>query len=262
MPLDNWFAVSWSLSVEEWFYLLFSALLIGGVVLTGSRKTCSWGVMALFIAIPTILRWQFIGSPEWDNHVRDVVAFRLDAITYGVVIAMLYRERSRITASPLLLAAAGLAILVEQWFQPFSLDWLSPHAFQVLFFTIPALAFSLCLPAMLRIQRLPTALAWVARKLSTQAYALYLTHLTLLDAVTAGQTRFGLMGATCIVISVVAVFGLSYALHHWFEAPIMARRPKQYHALPAPRDARNSEMRPPTRPEMIAATVPDASISG
>ena len=35
--VENWFGVSWSLSVEEWFYIGFSSVLLAGVALVGRR---------------------------------------------------------------------------------------------------------------------------------------------------------------------------------------------------------------------------------
>jgi peptidoglycan/LPS O-acetylase OafA/YrhL len=217
-----------SLGHSEWFYLLFSVLLIGGASLTRRRTTCTWGAIALFIAVPTALRWHFTGSVERGDHIRDITVLRLDAIAFGVAIAALWRHHNPLVARPVLLVGVGAAILVEQWFQPFSLDWLAPHAFHVFFFTVPAIGFALCLPATLRIRRLPPAAACAVRLLSSQSYALYLVHLTMLAAVTAAQTTCGLAGTSCVAISVVAIFGLSYGVHNWIEAPIMARRPKQY----------------------------------
>jgi peptidoglycan/LPS O-acetylase OafA/YrhL len=228
MPGDGWFNVSWSLGVEEWFYLLFSMLLIGGASLTHRRTTCTWGAIALFIAVPTALRWHFNGSVQLGDHIRDITVLRLDAIAFGVAIAALCRGRNPLAARPALMAGVGAAVIVEQWFQPFSLGWMAPHAFHVFFFTVPALGFALCLPAAARICRLPPSAAWAARLLSSQSYALYLVHFTMLAAITAAQSRYGLTGMSCVGISVVAIFGLSYGLHNWIEAPIMARRPKQY----------------------------------
>jgi peptidoglycan/LPS O-acetylase OafA/YrhL len=232
MPRDGWFNVSWSLGVEEWFYLLFSALLIGGTALTRRKTTCMWGAIVLFVAVPTALRWHFTGPVGFDQ-IRGITVLRLDAIVFGVAIAALCRDLNPLAARPALLAAIGAAVIVEQWFQPFSLNWIAPHAFHVFFFTVPALGFALCLPAAARIRRLPPTVAWAVRLLSSQSYALYLVHFTMLAAVTAAQTTYGLAGTSCLAISVVAIFGLSYGLHNWIEAPIMARRPKQYaHAHP------------------------------
>jgi peptidoglycan/LPS O-acetylase OafA/YrhL len=228
MPQDNWFNVSWSLSIEEWFYLLFSALLVGGVALTG-RRACAWGVIALFIAAPTLLRWQMIASAGQNpSHIREIVALRLDAITYGVVVAKFWHDRNPIVARPGWLAVVGIALLVEQWFQPIRLGRVPPTLFLILFFSASPIAFSLCLPAAMGIRRIPNGLEFVVRRLSALSYPLYLVHFTLLEAIEAGQVRFGVSGAGCAAISVGLIFGVSYALHRWVEAPIMARRPRQF----------------------------------
>ena len=228
MPQDNWFGVSWSLSVEEWFYLLFSVLLIGSVALTRRPNACIWGLIALFIIVPTILRWHVSDAANWDNDLRKVALLRLDAITYGVVIAKLCRDRDLTGAWPILMLAAGLAIIVEQWFEPFSRALLPQHAMRVFDLTSAPLAFALCLPAALRVRRLPSVLTWLLRRLSARAYAIYLVHLVVLDATSTWHVRFGLPGIACIAISVFLVFGLSETLHRWIEVPIMLRRPKQY----------------------------------
>jgi peptidoglycan/LPS O-acetylase OafA/YrhL len=74
MPDDNWFGVSWSLSVEEWFYLLFSVLLVGSVALTGQRtlhldscspcflSSCDVRYQTRRCGIPTFTRLRYCAS--------------------------------------------------------------------------------------------------------------------------------------------------------------------------------------------------------
>jgi peptidoglycan/LPS O-acetylase OafA/YrhL len=243
MPTSNWFGVSWSLTVEEWFYLLFSALLLGGVALTKQRNACLWGVVALFIIVPTLLRWQVPDTVDGGEGLRKVALLRLDAIAYGVLVAKLLRERSTLLGRPLLLM--GVALGAVLWFSPpmgpyvsrLPLPAIPTHVSRTFYFTLVPLALALCLPAAIRLQRLPGPLAWLVRRISVQSYALYLVHLDLMLAISAARSKFGLSGAASIVISILAIVGLSYALHRWVEAPIMRRRPAQYPAtrnLPVP----------------------------
>jgi peptidoglycan/LPS O-acetylase OafA/YrhL len=93
------------------------------------------------------------------------------------------------------------------------------------------------------IRQLPNALEFIVRQLSALSYPLYLVHFALLEAIEAGQVRFGVSGAGCAAISVGLIFGVSYALHRWVEAPIMARQFADHEpgkfalASPAPSEA-------------------------
>ena len=87
---DYWFGVSWSLSVEEWFYLLFSAVLIG-LSATLPRRALVVSC-CLFVVVPSLLRFCFGNESDLDAGLRKIVIFRLDAITYGVAIVALRRH--------------------------------------------------------------------------------------------------------------------------------------------------------------------------
>ena len=234
MPVGEWFAVSWSLSVEEWFYLLFSALLIGAVALSGRRETCLWVILGGFVVIPTLLRWSVPDSIDWGPGLRKVALFRLDAMSYGVVVAKLWRDRTPLARRPFVLAALGGAIILIQLFAPLRAMTPQPHIVRVFYLSSAPLAFALCLPAATSLHQLPRWLTAAVTTLSVQSYALYLVHLTVIDAVSDAHLRLGLAGTVCVPLSVVAVFGLAYALNRWVELPLMARRPRQYPGVAAP----------------------------
>jgi peptidoglycan/LPS O-acetylase OafA/YrhL len=100
--LQNWngaispfFMESWSLSVEEWFYI---GLPLGLLLLSFlSKKWSAKGISAvlfLFILIATFYRWWFASHyhiPDWNLHIRQVVVVRLDATAYGVLLAAVHR---------------------------------------------------------------------------------------------------------------------------------------------------------------------------
>jgi len=116
MPHDKWFGVSWSLAVEEWFYLLFSAALIGSVAVTGTRK-CVWYVIALFIAAPVAARLGLPATGDWSQTTYETVGLRLDAIAYGVVLAKLGDRDASLFRHPWLALGVGLATLAFVWAQ-------------------------------------------------------------------------------------------------------------------------------------------------
>jgi peptidoglycan/LPS O-acetylase OafA/YrhL len=110
MPHDTPFAVSWSLTVEEWFYLLFSAILIVSAVVWPRRAllvTC-----ALFIFAPVVLRL-CSDVIDADEELRKVAIFRLDAIAYGAIMVWLSRAfPQKMQRLGVFLLATGLILVI------------------------------------------------------------------------------------------------------------------------------------------------------
>lgn len=111
--------VSWSLSVEAWFYFLIPPLfwllyrLLSGKL---GEKRAVYLTIGILCAIPFTLRLcsALVLAPEWDYGIRKQIPLRLDAIMMGVFLAALKRysgERyGRIAPKGgcLLLSAAGI----------------------------------------------------------------------------------------------------------------------------------------------------------
>jgi peptidoglycan/LPS O-acetylase OafA/YrhL len=94
MPADHWYNESWSLVSEEWFYLLFAAALIGA-----------------FIVVPLLARILHPAPANFQDQIYHVALYRLDAIAYGVALAKLHQQNSRLFRYPWL--AFGIcAVLV------------------------------------------------------------------------------------------------------------------------------------------------------
>ncbi len=85
----SFFPESWSLSVEEWFYLLFPVCLfvIQGVKL--NKRLVLLSVIFVSIIAPSIARYQLsdIHSTGTWMLTRMVVIMRLDSIGFGVLLA-------------------------------------------------------------------------------------------------------------------------------------------------------------------------------
>lgn len=85
---NGFFSVSWSLAVEEWYYLLFPVLL--AIVLRFfSLKYASIVVMVFIITVCNYLRLdEYIKSGQNAIYgLRQVVLYRLDAIALGGILA-------------------------------------------------------------------------------------------------------------------------------------------------------------------------------
>lgn len=91
-PHPTFFGPAWSLSIEEWFYLLFPlglAFAIRWLKLRGEKLFAF--VVLLFIGSCLLLRIvvAFTANPEWLIGFRTIMPLRLDSIAFGVGFALL-----------------------------------------------------------------------------------------------------------------------------------------------------------------------------
>lgn len=83
----DYYSVAWSLSVEEWFYVIFPLFIITSSRLWAQRSVAYYAAfVVLFIALITVARTGFGGETSWGSTVRRVVVFRLDSVAYGFLL--------------------------------------------------------------------------------------------------------------------------------------------------------------------------------
>jgi peptidoglycan/LPS O-acetylase OafA/YrhL len=224
--VDDGFAVSWSLTVEEWFYLLFSGLLFGACALAG-RRVAFWGITLVFLIVPAWLRWQLPADVDWAQVTSKAVIYRLDAIAFGVVVAWMQMRRVSLLRHSAWLLASGLLVIALFWGGVLD-RVLAPtaHVRKSFMFEVASFGFALWLPAAASLPcRLPRAATAVVTVLSRQSYAIYLVHLSLIEWV---DLHFRSWPApVLIVVTLSALFGLTWLSYRYFEAPILRLRPRQ-----------------------------------
>jgi peptidoglycan/LPS O-acetylase OafA/YrhL len=218
MPHDTPFPVSWSLTVEEWFYLFFSAILIVSASLWPRRAflvTC-----ALFILAPVMLRlWFDVINVE--EGPRKIAMFRLDAIAYGAMMVWLSSKfpQKMQRLCPVLLLTGLVLVITAALFS----DAIGP----AFIFTLYPLGLALILPALSRLTSPWRAAEAIVGWLSTRSYGLYLTHLTILD-LGFWAARTERMPTAGLLVVLAAVFIVADLLHRYVERPIMLLRPEQF----------------------------------
>lgn len=220
----NWFGVSWSLAVEEWFYLLLPA----GLFLLGPRIGRNAAVaasLAVLLLLPAVLRG-FVFNPLDMPHA---VVSTLDQIAIGVALGWLQLARPALFARLVWAAPLGAALYLSFWFLPGSIWAACPPLLQAQRVSIMGLGLGLLLPAALRLPQLGGPAGWLVRRISTYSYGLYIVHLSVLELVDAYQHNRGVGSAACIAESLVLMLLLAVLSWHVLERPMLARRP----ALPA-----------------------------
>ena len=212
MPDDYYFAVSWSLAIEEWFYLLFGAAFLAAARWLGARRAARL-VLPLFLLLPLLARLLHGDPPS-------LVPYRLDEIAYGVLMAHLDRHGRGWLGYPRASLAIGLALMAV------SVAGLPPHALGPN--TLVA-GCALLLPASMRLRHAPAWLAAPIRWIAGRSYALYLVHLTVLtDIVERGLWEPGWLGTpACIALAILGPAVLAELSWRLLEQPVLRLRPAQ-----------------------------------
>ena len=220
------FAESWSLSVEEWFYLLFPlGLFLGLRLFRVPFARLYWTLAAAMIAIPVALRGLALSPEDWANGITKVVIYRPDSIAVGLVaVALSRRFPAGWALASLPAAGTGAAVLVCSYLY---MGFGDPEHSGVARTFLPLVISLGC--ALL----LPWASAWTGlggrainapiRSLARWSYSLYLVNL-MISTTVLSHMQFHYGNAVGIVSYVAACLGTSAAIYHFFEAPILRWR--------------------------------------
>jgi peptidoglycan/LPS O-acetylase OafA/YrhL len=237
----TFFPESWSLAIEEWFYLLFPAALWLGLKLTKRFDAVFFSAAFSFLAFSTISRLLAAPDPAatWTDQMRMVVIYRFDALMIGMLGAWLSLrfQRSWLRLAPacafggvvLLVAMYATLWKIENGHLQFGDDSYFARTFR---FSLVSLGFALLLP---------WASAWrlagenpgstAVRKIALWSYGLYLVHLPVFLLVTrAGLGADAPMSLAKALGSFALQIGgavlLSALLYRFFEAPCTRLREK------------------------------------
>lgn len=226
-PVSPWFGQSWSLGVEEWFYLGFPALLVLAGWLRAPGRVGFGVVLTLFVVVPIAWRLGLAPDADWDEATSKIVACRLDSLACGVAAALAMRRCAGLHRLWAPCGAIGAAMVIGIWWSdclPFPL-W-SEGVKRIVLFDVVGLGFALCMPAALRLRRLPRPAAGLVRSLSTHSYGLYLCHLPL--ALLTGELHARGLGALpCLVFLALATIGGAALSWRCIERPCLRLRPDQ-----------------------------------
>lgn len=227
----TFFGESWSLAIEEWFYLLFPATLAAGLFFVRKFDRVFVVSAATFYLFSTIAR--VLGAPiashTWDQGQRFVVVDRFDALMIGMFAAWaagrwpnFWLRHARTLA--LVGATLLLVIYVSLWrihdgHLAFAPDLFFARTFR---FNLVSLGFALLLPAAAGWGRRRENLASLSvRKIALWSYAMYLVHLpifTVTDRYFFTDWKNSISQALALfVLQIAATIALSGLLYRFFE---------------------------------------------
>jgi len=230
------FQVSWSLTIEEWFYLLFplGMLLLSQLPFLRKRpgQVVIWTAL-LMVVLPWIGRFIVAGSEDviWDLGIRKQIHLRLDAIAYGVLLSVWHYRRPadllRQSVNRVFGVLALTGFIFCWWYFNSYIDVFSTRADRAnaaFFYPLVSMVSLAAVAFSVRFSRRPGG--WFTRAItlvSLTSYSMYLVHLPIynwlsprVDSVLGAWLWFGV---ALLVLGVVAG-----SLYKWVEQPFMKLR--------------------------------------
>lgn len=232
------FPESWSLAIEEWFYLLFPAVIWLGLRFQKRFAPVFLSAAAAFFLFSTIGRMISAYGPDatWTQWQRVIVIYRFDGLMIGVFAGWIsLRWPSVWRTRPVLTAALGGILLFAlyaslwrwkdgQWV--YGPDDYFARTFR---FTLVSLGFALLLPfaSLWKLEKENFA-SLAVRKIALWSYALYLVHIPILQLVVKyGFQDPGTSLVHALVMFICAIGSailLSALLFRFFERPCTGLR--------------------------------------
>ena len=230
-PQPIFFIESWSLAVEEIFYLVAPLLVLAcsGRVM---QRVPAVLLVSIAITLATLVRivYVVIQQPVWDQAVRMVTLVRLDAIAYGALALLLYRHRDGVArrhANGIAVAGCvGVAIGIALYL---TLTKDTDLFARTGLFSLFSASFAAFLPAAANWHRsgVPAPIENGIRSIARWSYALYLCQLAVMRVMNATFAGNAQSVAGCLLQAIIFV-ALSIAsaalVYRFYEAPILRLR--------------------------------------
>ncbi|OUS02571.1 hypothetical protein A9Q86_03460 [Flavobacteriales bacterium 33_180_T64] len=234
--LPWFFPESWSLSVEEFAYIIGPFLLY--MVLFLKRKVSR---SRLFLEVTLFILLFFCITKLWYNHeetirhirywslnVKSIVIYRIDAIYYGVLAAYIsivmpkfwYKIRYLACAIGILtLIGMNLLIPIKKWYIE-----TYPGFWNVWYFLIKSSAIVCVLPLLSQMKSAPKLIRIPITYISILSYAIYVLHysiiMQLMKYFIPSEQMAGLDIVIYILVYVLITFLASYIMYRIFERPM------------------------------------------
>ncbi|NHN27699.1 acyltransferase [Flavobacterium jejuense] len=234
----SFFSESWSLSVEEFTYILAPLLLFfTRKMFKNNKKNIFLFLSILLILLFNIIRYiYYLNSAitdmdAWNLNIKLIVIYRVDAIVVGFVVAWLhyyYQSFLKKYSIYFFIIAAHLFFLQFVVFNVFGFDInTKPLYFRVFYFTFSAFTLALGLPAFVYWNKANSKITVVVEFVSKISYSMYLLHysiITVLIKKTINELQLVISSGLIIFIYFFVTVFLSYLLYHFYEKPIMKLR--------------------------------------
>jgi len=226
-----WFFIeSWSLCVEEWFYVFFPLALFLGLVIGVRFVRAYWATVIAMMLTSIVMRSTMQPPEDWGLDVNMVVVHKFDSLGAGALAAAAMRAWPGIWSRLRVLGLfAGLVLVCECYVYQARHNMSGIFFARSLYPTLLSLGWALLLPwastcSRIRGAWLDAGVAAVAR----WSYSIYLVNFmasALLVIYLRPKLSLGAAGVVeAEIVYFAGVFAVSAALYRWFEGPIIRLR--------------------------------------
>jgi peptidoglycan/LPS O-acetylase OafA/YrhL len=261
-PPPGFFPHSWSLAVEEWFYLLFPCLLMAIAVIHGNyqnryRIYLTGTVFFILLGLLTKLGyhllyqhdllaylldqklllagWKVFNTPNgnWDN-MRKMVPFRIDAIAYGCLMAYVLDKQiisRKLSAWMLAIGMIGIVVcfqIIKHTVAAGKADFFA----DVFLLPLCCCSFALMLPYAVFCPRPGKQAVKLITSISLTSYSFYLLHLLVLEVVigwyNSNLTHAPIQKWIVFIGTYAFIFLISGLMYKLVELPFMNYRKKLF----------------------------------
>jgi len=239
-PMLPFFTESWSLSVEEFAYVILPfSLLAVIVVMKPKNKPRQFLIVTLLLAVIFFVtkicynaNTQNITIDQWNLSVKAVVIYRLDSIFIGVLAGWIYMNCHDFWQRTKYLWAMLGTLMVG--FYTFGVGLLGltidhyPFFWNVFYLPLASLSVAFFLPVLSEWQKEKSAIANGITFISLISYSIYLLHYgvvlqTMKHIVDTETLSAGSSVVFTLIYLIITIF-MSWLLYRFYEKPMMDKR--------------------------------------
>jgi peptidoglycan/LPS O-acetylase OafA/YrhL len=241
-PMKPFFTESWSLSVEEFAYLILPfSLLLAIIVFTVTNKSrlfllLTIALIFVFITMKVVYNSMTPNSAidEWNLAVKSVVIYRLDSIFIGVLASWIYSNHIDLwRQSKTFFAVVGVLMMMfftfgVGWFRLLIADY--PFFWNVVYLPLVSLSIGFFLPVLSEWKSAPRFVSAPVTFVSLISYSIYLLHYSIVLQLLKHFINTENLSKPELLFFTISYFFttlfLSFLLYRFYERPMMNKRDK------------------------------------